>query len=447
MKIINNIALIILCGALCVGCSKNSWFGKDKALIKGERIKVSTSKQDLKVDELASKQPFNASEPKVNTGWYKSSGITSSQIDNLYLNSPLDKQNSFSISSANDFTFGSTPIIVEDKLYVSSTAGTIESFDLTSGQQLWANDFFSKSHGISKFSLMAGSYVNGGLSYYNNTIYATGGLSEVAAINPLSGEVIWHTKLSSPSRSTPVGAGKMVIIQTVDNKTFALDSETGKTIWSHLGIGEDISILATYAPAVSDRNVIIQYSSGEIFALSLTTGDEVWAANISSHANSVSSERHLYNVITSPTVDNGLVLAFGNDGTIAALKVSSGELVWKKDIGVNKQFWVSGNYIYAVINDNQLVCLNKPNGKVRWITDLNLLQKDGDGTAFWGSPIIADSKVMVANSDGLLVSFDMATGSKINEISVSDDIYLMPIVVKGSMYLLDNSGKITRYGS
>lgn len=447
MKVINNIALILLCGTLCVACSKNSWFGKDKALnLKGERIKVSTSKRDLKVDELASRETFSAHEPKVNSGWYKSSGITSSQIDNLYLDSPLEKQSSFSIGSANDFTFGSTPVIVDDKLYVSSTTGTIESFDIGTGQHIWSNDFFSKSHGISRLSFFTGTYVNGGLSYYNNIIYATAGLSEVIALDPVSGKTLWHSRLSSPSRSTPIGAGKMVIVQTVDNKTFALDSDTGKTIWTHLGIGEDISMLTTYAPAVSGQNVIVQYSSGEIFALNLITGNEVWAANISSHTNSVNTEKHLYNVITSPTVDSGLVLAFGNDGTIAAIKVSNGDLVWKKDIGVNKQFWVSGNYIYAVINDNQLVCLHKPTGKVRWISDLKLLQKDADETVFWGSPIIADSKVMLANAEGQLMSFDMETGANISEMNISDDVYLMPIVVKGSMYLLDNSGRITRYG-
>jgi outer membrane protein assembly factor BamB len=438
---------IILFSTCVVSCASIPFLGKSKKLnLPGERVKLSTTKSDLIVEEKTSKADIVIPEAKVNDGWYKSSGITSSQIGNLYLNTPLQHQASFEVAHSGDFTLGSTPVIVGNKIFVSSSLGTIDAFDLQTGASLWSNDYYYKLQGGGRFDFFSSTYLNGGLAFSADTLYATGGLAEVIALKPENGELIWRAKLSSPARSTPLPINNLVIVQTIDNKIFALDVRTGKIMWHHNGISEDLSILATYAPAISGNNVIVQYSSGEIYALNANTGEEVWTSNISSQTNKINTEKHLSGVITSPTVDKGLILAFGSDGTLAALKENGGDIVWKKDIGINKQFWVSGNIIFAITNDNKLVCLDKASGKLKWISDLFAGEEDADTDIFYGSPVVANSKVMLIASNGKLLSYDAKTGHKEPDQSVSKEVYLMPVIANGNLFLLDNSGHITRYG-
>lgn len=431
---------------LLVGCSDGTWWGSTKKIdIKGERIKVLQTSSDLTVDQELKGKSYIIPQQITNSGWYKSSGITSSMVKNLYLKEPLSKSALFNISGGGDFLIGGTPIVAENTIYALGSDGIITAYSLQNKSTVWQNDFFPNATKKGFFTSFSGKFLSGGLSYSEGIIYATAGLAEIIAVNASDGSIIWTTKLSSPSRATPLKTeSNLLLVQTADNKTFALDSKSGNIIWNHIGIGEEISSLKTSAPIANNDVAIVQYTSGELYALSLKSGEELWTENLASPIDVVVTDSHLHTVITSPTLDDNTVMAYGHDGVIGIFDLKTGKPSWKKQLGIDKQFWIAGDLVFAITIDRNLVAIDKKEGKVKWLVDLNDLEAT-IGIVDWTSPIVAGSKVIVANSIGSMYLFDMNTGEKIDQIAVDKDIYLQPIVANGNLFTLANNGSISMY--
>jgi len=439
--------IILLVGtSILTSCSEGTWWGSTKKLdVKGERIKVLQHSSDLKVDPSLQSTSFVIPQPITNSGWYKSSGITSAMVKNLNVKEPLEKTNLFNVSGGGDFLIGGTPIIAENNIYALGSDGILTAFSLQNRNTLWQNDFFPNSTKKGFFSSFSSQFLSGGLSYSEGVIYATAGLAEIIAVNAADGTLLWSTKLSSPSRATPLKTdSNLVIVQTADNKTFALDSKTGTITWNHIGIGEEISSLRTSAPIASEDIVIVQYTSGELYALSIKTGEELWTESLASPIDAIVTDSHLHTVITSPTIDGQTVMAYGHDGVIGVFDIKTGKPIWKKQLGIDKQFWVGGDLLYAISIDKELSAINKSDGRVKWVIDLKSMENP-EGRTDWTSPIVVNSKVTVANSVGLLYFFDMTHGEKIEEVAIEKDVYLQPIVANSRLFTLSNNGSISMY--
>ena len=64
---------------------------------------------------------------------------------------------------------------------------------------------------------------------------------------------------------------------------------------------------------------------------------------------------------------------------MAAIDVLDGDRVWEQDIGSSHGAWVAGDYVYVLSNDNELLCLTRNDGKVRWLRQLpNLVLKSAN---------------------------------------------------------------------
>jgi outer membrane protein assembly factor BamB len=431
---------------LLVGCSDGTWWGSTKKIeVTGERLKVIQTSTDLKVDEALKSSSFKTPMPVKNTGWYKSSGITSSMVQNLDLTMPLVKENLFSISGGGDFLIGGTPIIAENKIFAIGSDGIVTAYDIQNKTTVWQNDFFPNATKKGFFTSFGSKFLSGGLSFSEGVIYATAGLAEILAIDAKDGTTLWTAKLSSPSRATPLKTdNNQLIVQTADNKTFALDAKTGNILWNHIGIGEEISSLRTSAPIANNNVVIVQYTSGELYALALTTGEELWTENLASPLDAIVTDSHLHTVITSPTLDGNNVMAYGHDGVMGIFDLKTGKPAWKKQLGIDKQFWVSGDLVYAVTIDFNLIAINKQDGRIKWVVDLSELETT-EGRTDWTSPIVGGSKVIVLDSQGSMFFFDMNTGEKLDQIAIDKDIYLSPIIANGNLFTLANNGSISMY--
>ena len=68
------------------------------------------------------------------------------------------------------------------------------------------------------------------------------------------------------SRPPLVFKNKVFVISD-DNQVFALNINSGDTIWSHVGNIEEVSILGGSKPAIDNEILVVTYSSGEIYAL------------------------------------------------------------------------------------------------------------------------------------------------------------------------------------
>lgn len=440
------ISKLALCASLIIlsSCSKNSWFGDDKVLdIKGERIPVTSTDKDLVVDQkYFAHKKLSIGSPQNNNSWPQGSGISNSVPSNIVLNEVNTSSLTFTVNGESQFHTGTTPVIENNVLYAMGNDGVVLAFDTTTGNELWQNKYFFELEKKSFFDFFSKYFINGSLTISHETLYITSGTDEVLAVDAQTGQTKWVAKLSSPSRSAPIIVNHKVIIQSIDNKVFAIDAATGEILWNHFGVGEEVSVLSASAPTTDGKIIIAQYTTGEVFAIDINTGQEIWVENISSPLEAASSTFTQLNVVTSPYIGPGIVIAFGNDGYMAAINSHNGTLIWRKELGINKQFWVASDYIFAVNRNNQLLAIDKTSGKIKWISELD---GNAESKATYTSPIVANSYVYVISSAGKILRFNSETGELTSTLDASQGANLQPIIVNGSLYLSLNDGTILKY--
>lgn len=441
-KILSSISCVLLLSA----CGE-TWLGEDKVLdLQGERISLVAQSNDLKVSKIGA-NPVKLDTLSFNDSWSVSNANSNQVKSNLLLKNNLDEvKNTISFSISNDISFISPPIISDGQIYLIETDGVITATDFE-GSTIWHNNFFRKLNKKSFFDLFSSNYVSGGLLANSGKIFATGGYNSIIALDQSSGDEVWSTKLSSPSRSAPVSLNsKTILVQTIDNKLFAINKNNGEIIWAHFGISDEVSILSGYSLDVSENYIAFQYSTGEIFVVNGETGDEVWSETISSPLGTSNNDKHLVRVISSPVIaNNKFVITYGSDGYTAAYDLQNGSEIWKKELMISKPFWISGNTLFAISGSNLLIAVNVSDGTVVWTHDLNQ-HIDGDrNNITWTSPIVVNNNVLTISSTGNGLFIDAKKGVLVDTKHVSEKVNLSPIIVSNDLFITSDDGYIHRF--
>jgi alcohol dehydrogenase (cytochrome c) len=251
-----------------------------------------------------------------------------------------------------------------------------------------------------------GSYASTPL-IINGVIYSQDLESNVSAVDLESGDVIWETKLESPSHGPnglAVAEGR--VYGATNGGAFALDQKTGKELWTaQLGGPVDM------APGVNDGKVYVstvpentsaEYEAGAVgtlWAMDGKTGKKLW------HFDTVPKD-----LWGEPNVNSGGGLwyppSFDSKGNVYAGTGNPAPLP-----GTPNHPWGSsrpGDNRYA----DSLVKLDPNSGKLDWFyqeTPHNIYDWD-----FQNSPIITKSggkEVAVGSGkSGFVVAVDLKTG-------------------------------------
>lgn len=241
----------------------------------------------------------------------------------------------------------------------------------------------------------------------NGVVYSQDLESNVSAIDLESGDVIWETKLESPSHGPnglAVAEGR--VYGATNGGAFALDQKTGKELWT-VQLGGPVDM----APGVNDGKVYVstvpentsaEYEAGAVgtlWAMDAKTGKKLW------HFDTVPKD-----LWGEPNVNSGGGLwyppSFDSQGNIYAGTGNPAPLP-----GTPNHPWGSsrpGDNRYA----DSLVKLDPNSGKLDWFyqeTPHNIYDWD-----FQNSPIITKSggkEVAIGSGkSGFVVAVDLKTG-------------------------------------
>jgi outer membrane protein assembly factor BamB len=455
------------------GCSSDSWFGLEKKIaLEGQRIPVAEKSKDLELSSKSS-QPVILPDPVKHYTW-NNENIDSSNSNLLVGNIDMNKPSGgFNFSSNRDLINSSLPIIVANILYVSDSSGTLSAYNFTTGDKIWSNSNIIKKDSSGIFDFFSDKFAGGGLKHHAGKIFVTSGLSSVSCLDAKTGEILWTTELSSPTRSIPsiyAETQPILFIETIDNKTLALDVSDGKIIWSHFGAASEINILNSPALLMRNDKLIVKHGTDELYGLDAKTGDEIWAASILAKEGFVNIGNELINFSAHPVLDRDYVFSTNSNGVIAKINALNGDIVWKKDFKLSGDLWICGDYIFAISQNNNLIAVDKNTSDIVWIKDINEYDvKSGNKlkNLHYTDPIVINSKLFLVSDNGKGLFIDPKDGNILGSIEVEKNIYAKPIVAANSEYpdllnskdieisnksldavnlvLLSNSGKIIKY--
>ena len=84
---------------------------------------------------------------------------------------------------------------------------------------------------------------------------------------------------------------------------------------------------------------------------------------------------------------------------------------------------------------------------LRWSTALQRYRKEKskNGPVSWSGPVLAGDRLILASSEGQMVSVGAGDGKVQSTIKIGAPVFLSPVVANSTLYILDNSGKITAF--
>ena len=412
--------------------------GTPKTPVLGDRVAVLEAELDATVDPATAALPFSLAEPVVNTEWAQAGGNASKSMPHLALGQSLGEAWSVSIGNAGNLSarLAAAPVVADNKIFTIDTQSTVRAFNAQTGASVWATQFGTERGNNA-------SLFGGGVAYDNGRIYASNGLGYVAALDARNGGVIWQVHPTGPLRGSPTVSGDTLYVISQDNQIYSLKTSDGTTNWSQAAALEIAGVFGSASPAVGQGTVVAGFSSGELNAYRYENGRNVWQDQLArtSIRTSVAS---ISDVDAHPVIDGGQVIAVGQGGRMVSLELISGQRQWEINIAGISKPWVAGEWVFVVSDDAKLLCVNRANGKVRWITQLPAFrnEKKKAGPIRYRGPVLAGGRLILASSEGTLVNVDPANGGFQSQTNIRASVNLSPIVANQTLYILDENGRL-----
>ncbi len=413
---------------------------KPKSALLGERMPILTAESGVEVEPSLADVAVTLPAATPNDSWTQPGGNASKSMGHPALGASLGTAWTAKIAGATkEARLAAAPVIADGKLYAMGTDAQITAFNAASGARLWSVQF--GEGGKNKSSLFGG-----GVSVEGAFLYATNGLGDVAALNIADGSVVWKKRPGGPLRGSPTVANGNVFVMSQDNQLFALKAADGNVEWSEAAAVQLAGVFGVAAPAVGQGTVVAGFSSGDLNAYRYENGRTVWQDALS-RTSINTSVGTLSDIDADPVIDQGRVFAVGQGGRMVSLELVTGQRLWEMNIAGISTPWVAGEWLFVVTDEAKLLCIARATGKVRWSTALQRYRKEKskNGPVSWSGPVLAGDRLILASSEGQMVSVGAGDGKVQSTTKIGAPAFLSPVVANSTLYVLDNSGKITAF--
>ena len=263
-------------------------------------------------------------------------------------------------------------------------------------------------------------------------VYVFFGKSGVFAFD-LDGKQLWQANVGKETYYWGVGISPILYKDTViinasteSGALIALDKKTGAEVWKTKGISESWSTPCLVTTQDGKIELVVS-GSHKVLGYDPDNGKELW------HANSFN-----WYVCPSVVAHDGVVYTLQNSTAVAVRAGGRGDVtkshtVWQKKFGatVTSMVFHQGHVYWA--NNAIAICLKASDGTEVYRERLK------DGSDFYASPVLADSKVYYASREH--GTYVVEAGPKFKLLahnSLAPDTSLFnasPAVSQGQMFL------------
>ncbi len=305
----------------------------------------------------------------------------------------------------------SAPVLFKDKVYVSTTGGTIRALELVSGQESWNWQGEGAIH--STPAIKCNRLVVGSVD------------STITCLSTKDGKLKWQVKTSGPVLGSPLIHKTLVYIGSGDGVFRSLYLRSGKLKWSYSQIEGYIET----RPIIAHGKIMFGAWDGAFYALHAKTGELLWKW-------SDGRSGLLYSPAACwPVTAHGKVFVVAPDRAITAISIADGKTVWRKTghkvremIGIAED----GETIFARTMQDSVFAINSAANEFQ----LKWNKHVGFGYDFnAGAMIEKDECVYFGTKDGWIYSLDSSTGAVLWSYRISDGLVNTVTPIDGNMVL------------
>ncbi len=414
---------------------------KDKVIPQGKRVAILEQAAAVKSEVANGASQINLGEAVVNPYWRQVDANAQHRIPNVKMTPKWQRiwKADFGTGSSKHEFLISEPLLNGDHIYTLDADGFLRAFKLTDGEVDWAVELRVPERNVNDTAIKGV-----GLATDGNAIYATTGFGAVFAIRAKDGHPLWYYDTEVPLRIAPVLAAGKVLVQSVDNKFWALDVNSGEVLWQYDIAMEDTTMVGGAAAAYNaDLDMVVTgFSNGELQAFKANIGTPLWSDMLISGKYAYSSTA-LHAVKAAPVIEGNKVYALGASNVMAAIDMRTGLRVWEKEISGSNTPLLSGNTLFVITDKADLVALDKSNGRILWVKSIDYGEDDKMPRIF--GPVMINNQLVVAMSNGFVVCYDAKTGNEIQRIDTDEELNGAPIAANNRILLVSANAKLMVY--
>jgi outer membrane protein assembly factor BamB len=304
----------------------------------------------------------------------------------------------------NDFTSNfhgtrSTPVIIDDLIYIESGMGAVYCLNTETGEQVWSVDFI-KDFGVD--SVIQFGYAESVLIDGDNLICVPGGkVNNVVALNRFNGNKVWSSKgFEDPATyNSPILVnrnGQRLIIAMSASSVMGIDAGTGEMYW-RIEQTQQNKIHAN-TPIYFDGKLVIASAGREA-----TSG--MVQLQLSENAKSAEISWRNNKLITlmggMVRIDTCIYVSAYLKSDWQVINWNTGEMmVQNKDLGGGSIIYADGLFYCYAENDGEIALVNASPEKFEIISRFKVpLGTD----QHWARPVIKDGKLYIRHGNALMV--------------------------------------------
>jgi outer membrane protein assembly factor BamB len=152
------------------------------------------------------------------------------------------------------------------------------------------------------------------------------------AVNPVSGEEVWHYGASNGLVTSPVVAGNRVLVSGFGSELIAVDVDSGNEAWTYKA-----GHWVWGRPVLSSSVAYFGAFDGKVYAVNLSNGEEAWVLNLDKGV-----------IRGSPALVGNTLVVSTDKGWLVGIDTRSQAIVWQRDVGtaLNGDLTVDGNDVW-----------------------------------------------------------------------------------------------------
>jgi len=327
------------------------------------------------------------------------------------------------------------PIVAYGKTFSASRMGDVIAFDKASGQKVWQVDLSDINNERSFWHSRTSALIAGGPIAGIGKIFLGTENGKIFALEAETGQLVWQADIKGEVITAPAIDDGILVVNSASGIMKAFNAETGEELWK---IQQDVPALTLRgisAPVIASGGVLLGTGKGEVGVFILEKGQQGWSTIIGEPTGSTELER-VIDVDSAPVVFGDKIYAISSRGNLAAIDLSSGRVLWKRQFSSFRQIAVHRNDIFITNTRGHVYAINRNNGIERW-SNLSLTNRGVTG------PAVVDEYIVVGDFEGYLHWMNQETGEIVARHHVDGSgVHSTPTVVDDIIYTQSRDGDL-----
>ena len=346
-------------------------------------------------------------------------------------NGQLKKISKYKFSKIDKFYQYQPELLItkENTLIFFNDKGTVLNF-AKNNKLVWKNNVYSKFEKKQKPILYFASN--------DKILIVTDNLARYYAINVDTGKTIWSKSNIAPFNSQ---------VKIFKDKFFAIDFENvlrcfsikdGNEIWNFKTEKSFIKSQQKLSFIINNNKIVFINTLGDLTSVDIETGNLVWQTP----TQSSTIIENYFSLKNSDLISaNNLIFFSNNQNEFFAVDENNGGINWKQNLNSNLRPTFVDGLVFTVTLEGYLVAIDSRNGNIVRMTNVlsiinNYKKKNIKPEGF----IISNDKIFLSLNNGRLVVIETLTGKPTDVVKIDSQKISRPYILNNEMFIVrDNA--------